>query len=406
MIHNLKAEGLNITEIGRRLGLDRKTVRKYLHAEINDPQARQRQCKPSKLDRYKNYLLERLKAYPQLCSTRLLREIQQRGYDGGYTILGDYLRSVRPLAEMNFEIRYETPPGRQAQVDFAMFQTHFKDPSEVLRRIWLFTMVLSHSRYLWGQFCENQNLHTVLRMHMRAFEAFGGVPREVLYDRMKTAVIGEDLHGEVVYNQTLSSLLHHYGAVPRACAAYRPQTKGKVERVFRYVRQSFFMGSSFCNLTHLNECFAQWLDEVANVRCHGSTRRHVDQAFAQEQAHLTPLPIVSFRALLALERKVNKDGMICFDGNQYSVPDGTRSRILEVQALPFEVRIVDAGQVIACHEIPDGKGNQVLDPSHRKARPLAVVLNDLQSSSHPAQRPLDFYDAVGRRLASTSPVLL
>ena len=153
MIHNLKAEGLNITEIGRRLGLDRKTVRKYLHAEINDPQARQRQCKPSKLDRYKNYLLERLKAYPQLnwnCSTRLLREIQQRGYDGGYTILGDYLRSVRPLAEMNFEIRYETPPGRQAQVDFAMFQTHFKDPPEVLRRIWLFTMVLSHSRYLWG----------------------------------------------------------------------------------------------------------------------------------------------------------------------------------------------------------------------------------------------------------------
>ena len=94
MIHNLKSEGLNVSEIARRLGLDRKTVRKYLRADTNDPHVRQRQCKPSKLDPYKIYLLERIKAYPQLCTTRLLREIQQRGYDGGYTILGDYLRTV------------------------------------------------------------------------------------------------------------------------------------------------------------------------------------------------------------------------------------------------------------------------------------------------------------------------
>ena len=404
MIHNFKAEGLNISEIARRLGLDRKTVRKYMRADGNDQSVRQRQGKSSKLDPYKTYLLERLKVYPQLCTTRLLREIRERGYDGGYTILGDYLRTVRPVAEVNFEIRYETPPGQQAQVDFAMFQTHFEDRPEVLRRIWLFTMVLGHSRRLWGHFCDNQNLHTVLRMHMRAFEAFWGAPQQLLYDRMKTAVIGEDPNGEVIYNQTLSSMLHHYGAVPCACPAYRPQTKGKVERVFRYVRQSFFTGSSFENLAHLNECFAKWQDEVANVRRHGTTQRYVNEAFAQEQAYLTPLPNVSFRALLALERKVNREGMICLDGNQYSVPDGTRSRIVEVQVLPFEVRICDNQQIIACHAIPDGKGHRVMDASHRKARPVAAALNDPQSSSRPAQRPLAFYDAVGRRLAFASPV--
>ncbi len=104
----------------------------------------------------------------------------------------DYLRDVRPAERTQFERRFETPPGKQAQVDFAEFQTVFTDEPGIARKVWLFSMVLGHSRWLWGRDCSSQNLQTVLRCHIKAFATLGGVPSEVLYDRMKTAVIGED----------------------------------------------------------------------------------------------------------------------------------------------------------------------------------------------------------------------
>ena len=156
-----------------------------------------------------------------------MREIRKLGFDGGYTIVSDYLRNVRPRPEAEFEVRFETPAGHQGQVDFATFAVRFEQAPDQLRRIYLFSMLLGHSRYLWGRFCDNQTLQTVLRMHLRAFDAFGGVPKQILYDRMKTAVIGEDATGEVIYNRSLVSLLEHYGAVPRACQPYPAKTNGK-----------------------------------------------------------------------------------------------------------------------------------------------------------------------------------
>ena len=229
MIHNFKAEGLNISEIARRLGLDRKTVRKYLRTDANDQSVRQRQGKSSKLDPYKTYLLERLKVYPQLCTTRLLREIREHAYDGGYAILGDYLRTVRPVAKVNFEIRYETPPGRQAQVDFAMFQTAFRRPTRGCCGAsgcspWCWVTVVACG----GSFATIKTCTPCRACICVPLKRSWATPQQLLYDRMKMASIGEDPNGEVIYNQTLSSMLHHYGVVPRACPAYRPQTKGKV----------------------------------------------------------------------------------------------------------------------------------------------------------------------------------
>ena len=116
-------------------------------------------------------------------------------------------------------------------MDFAHFQVEFLAEPGIRRRLYLFAMALGHSRYLWGRFCENQKLQTVLAMHIAGFEAFAGAPRQVLYDRMKTAVTGEDRDGRVIYNLTLQSLLQHYGAVPRACRPYRAKTKGRIERI-------------------------------------------------------------------------------------------------------------------------------------------------------------------------------
>jgi transposase len=144
---------------------------------------------------------------------------------------------VRPSVDTKFEVRFEAAPGEQAQADFAQFQVAFTDEPTTPRIVWLFPMVLGYSRLLWARFVMHQDLATVLRCHVAAFEAFGGAPREILYDRMKTAVTGEGDRDGIVYNRALIDLARHYGFYPKACQPYRAKTKGKVERPFRYIRE-------------------------------------------------------------------------------------------------------------------------------------------------------------------------
>ena len=326
-----------------------------------------------------------------------LREIRELGYEGAYTAVTDFLREVRPARHTPFERRFETPPGKQAQVDFAEFTVEFTDEPGVVRKVWLFSLVLGHSRWLWGRFVASQNLQSVLRCHIATFAALGGVPEEILYDRMKTAVIGEDEAGVVTYNAALVALLNHYGAVPRACQPYRAKTKGKVERPFRYIRQDFFLARTFRDIDDLNTQFEVWRTEVANPRVHATTRRVVDAAFADEQPSLKPLPAIPYSAVLTVERRVSKEGMISVGGNFYSVPDTTRRRTLEVQHHTEELRIFEDGQLIARHPVLEGKARRRIDPAHRKAPPRRPAP---PPSSQGLRRPLDFYDAVGRCLAA------
>ena len=158
----------------------------------------------------------------------------------------------------------------------------------------LFSLVLGFSRLIWARFVMHQDLQTVLRCHIAALEAIGGAPREILYDRMKTAVIGEDSDGLVVYNRSLLDLARNYGFQPKACRPYRAKTKGKVERPFRYIREDFFLGGSFRNLDDLSAQLRHWLDAVANPRVHATTQRVVNEAFAEEKLHLKPLPFAPF----------------------------------------------------------------------------------------------------------------
>ena len=149
---------------------------------------------------------------------------------------------------------------------------------------------------------------------MAAFEAIGGVPNEILYDRMKTAVIGE-AGASVVYNRALVDFARHYGFQPKACRPYRAKTKGKVERPYRYIREDFFLARSFRNLDDLNAQLLHWLDTVANPRMHATTQCIVNVPFAEEKCHLKPLPLLPFRSLLKLERRVSHEHMVSVGGN-------------------------------------------------------------------------------------------
>jgi transposase len=407
MILDLHRQGLSITAIARRTGRDPKTIRKYIERGLEPPAYGPRRVgRPNKLAPYLDYLRERITAYPDLSAVRLTREIRERGYAGAYTAVKRFVAAIRPERQPKpFEVRFETPAGYQAQVDFARFVTSFTDEPGLVRIVWLFSLVLGHSRYIFARFVMHQDLQTLLRCHMLAFDALGGVPIEILYDRMKTAVISEDDQGHIVYNRSLLALARHCGFQPKACRPYRAKTKGKVERPFSYIRQDFFLARSFRNLDDLNAQLRDWLDTVANVRLHGTTQRIVAEAFAAEQQELQALPAFPFDALLKLERRVSHDGLVSIGGNYYSVPDRTR-RVVEVHQLPDRLRILDEGRLVAVHPVLEGRRQYRIDPAHRlgaaaraprQATSEAVLVGRV--GEHVAQRSLAYYQAVGDRLA-------
>ena len=405
MILELHRQGLTVSAIARQLGLDRKTVRRYIERGLESPTYGPRPPRLKTTDAFLPYLCERIAAYPGLSAVRLWRELRERGYSGGYTAVKRVVREVRPEPAKPFEVRFETPPGEQAQVDLARFEVTFTDEPGVTRIVWLFSMVLGFSRLIWARFVVHQDLQTVLRCHIAALEAIGGVPREILYDRMKTAVIGEDADGLLIYNRGLVDLARHYGFQPRACRPYRAKTKGKVERPFRYIRQDFFLGGSFRNLDDLNAQLRHWLDMVANPRLHATTQRIVNEAFAEEKPALKPLPLAPYRTVLKLERRVSHEGTISVGGNLYSVPDTTRRRILDVHVFADEIRIFENDALVATHTPLEGRNQTRIDPTHRKVWTLSRRRRwsegDLIrcAGEHVARRSLDFYDAVGRHLA-------
>jgi transposase len=405
MILNLHRQGLTVSAIARQLGVDRK-VRRYIARGLEPPGYGPRERRKRLLDPFIRYLRERVTAYPGLTGRRLWRELRDQGYAGGYTAVTDKLREIRPGLPPAFEIRFETPPGEQAQVDLARFEVEFTDEPGAMRIVWLFSMVLGHSRLIWARFVVHQDLQTILRCHIAALEAIGGVPREILYDRMKTAVIGEDANGLVIYNRSLLDLARHYGFQPKACRPYRAKTKGKVERPFRYIREDFFLGATFCNLDDLNAQLRHWLDNVANPRVHATTQRVVNEAFAEEKPHLKPLPLAPYRAVLKLERRVSHEGMVSVAGNLYSVPDTTRRRILDVHVFADEIRILENGTMVAIHAPLEGRDQTRVDPAHRQASSSSrrrlregapVIIR--RAGDQVARRSLGFYEAVARRLA-------
>lgn len=405
MILELHRQGLSVTANARRTGRDPKTVRKYIERGVEVPAYGPRRIgRPCKIAPYMEFLRERIMAFPDLTASRLTREIREMGYMGAYTAVKRYLAAIRPEHDPKpYELRFETKAGVQAQVDFARFVVEFSDEPGMVRIVWLFSLVLGYSRFLFARYVLHQDLQTLLRCHCQAFEAIDGVPIEILYDRMKTAVIGEDDQGHIVYNSSLLALAKHYRFQRRACRPYRAKTKGKVERPFRYIREDFFLGRCFRNMEDLNAQLVAWLETVANARVHGTTQRVVAEAFAEEQGELQRLPEHRFNAVLKLERRVSHDGLVAVGGNYYSVPDRTR-RVVDVEQLPDLIRIIDRGIVVTEHPVLEGRRQYRIDRRHRTGRPQprgteVPTLMIGRIGDHVPLRSLAIYEAIGAGLA-------
>ena len=292
-IRILKRQGLSVREIARRTGLSRNTVKRYLKS-TEDPGYTARPSVPGKLDAHKVFLSERVAAaHPdRIPATVLLSELRQRGYTGGMSILREHLASSRPVATPDPGVRFETKPGRQMQVDWAVMRRS-ADPLSA------FVAVLGHSRMAYVRFVTDERLETLMACHEAAFTFFGGTPHEVLYDNMRTVVIGRDAYGPGKHRLQpgFRDFAHHHGFLPRLCRPYRAQTKGKVERFIRYLRQSFWvpldsrlrpLGVKVDAVT-ANIEVGKWLRDTANVRLHGTTERVPVELLAEELGNFLPL---------------------------------------------------------------------------------------------------------------------
>jgi transposase len=290
-IVSLHRQGLSIRAISARLGVSRNTVRAALRREGSP--ARQARELPSKLDPYRDYLLARLAEFPELSAAALAEEIRALGYAGGLSILKEFTFPYRQRRREPV-VRFETPPGRQAQADWSGLGRHLLGDAQ--RTPQLFVMVLGFSRALYAEAVWHADLESFLACHARAFAYFGGVPAEVLYDNAKVVVL-ERLADGPRYNPGLLDFAGLYGFAPRLCRPYRARTKGKVERSIGYLKDRFFVGRSFSDLEDLNCQLLGWLDAVANRRCHATTGEQPVARLAREG--LAPLPVTGWTVAAA-----------------------------------------------------------------------------------------------------------
>ncbi len=233
-IREMYEQGVSITEIAHRTGRDRKTVRKWIQSrQLPKPQKRKR---PSMLDPFKPFILAQMER-GVTNAERMLRDLRKRGFQGQIRIVRAFMEPYRPLVQGVATVRFETEPGKQAQVDWADFG-HIVTGG-VRRRLYCFIMVLAYSRAMYLEFTTSTNRGTFLRCHINAFRFFNGVPQEILYDNLKSVVLQRDDTGRPEFNPRFLDFASHYGFTPRACKPYRARTKGKVERPLAYVRSSF-----------------------------------------------------------------------------------------------------------------------------------------------------------------------
>lgn len=291
--------GLTKSAIARQLGISRRVLYYWLATgqldrDVDGTLPRRARPRLQQLDRFKPLIQERLATYPVLSAVRLFQECRAAGYLGGITQLRAYVAEVRPRPTVEPVVRFETAPGEQAQFDFAAV----KFPWGLH---WALLVVLGYSRLLYVELVPRQTALTVMLGLERAFQAFGGVPREILFDQMRSVIVADHRPGggRLLENPEFLRFAAHWGFRIRACRPYRARTKGKVERPVAYFRSSFLYGRTFLGDADAQDQCRRWTADIANQRVHGTTKAIPAVRFAEEeQATLLPLAPRPYRSLV------------------------------------------------------------------------------------------------------------
>ena len=363
MIQDKLKQGMYLKDIAAALGVHPKTVRRALQ---RGGAPRGRWPKRGRVLDAFTPQIDALLAAGVWNAVVVLREIQAQGYTGSYTTLKDYIRPKRALRASRATVRFETAPGRQAQLDWGEILTVI---AGVQTKAYFSAVTLGYARRLHAWAFDRLDAEHLYESVVRACSYFGGTTAELLIDNPKALVLQHRVGEAVVFNERFLDLCAHYGLRPRACRPYRARTKGKDERMVGYLKHHFFVRyRQFDSWAHLNQQLEAWLQGEADTRVHGTVKEVVIARFAREVPHLQPLPRLPFDTSYREVRSVAFDGYVEVRGNRYSVPDRLCGQRVAVRiTLDGQLTVFDAkDRVVAEHRLTPAHAGWVTAPAHHQ----------------------------------------
>lgn len=361
-IRNERKKGLSYTEIARKHHIDPRTAKKYAESD-SKPVYTLTAPKPSKLDPYKHLIDMWLEEAPY-SAVRIHEKLMEQGCDCKYTIVRQYVATRKADLNEKATVRFETMPGLQGQVDWGFFENYKVLENGEYKKLYCFLMILGYSRMRYIEFVTDMSTTTLIKCHINAFRYFGGYPEEILYDNMKQVVVKRLMkQSESELNKQFEDFAGFYGYKPVLCRPYRGQTKGKVERTVRYVRENFMVGIQYNSLADLNSQAHAWCNKV-NAKVHGTTNERPIDRLAEE--HLLPLKREYIIDKINL-RRVEKDCLISYAGNKYSVPAEYVGRDVTVIVLDHMLAAYFEGKQIALHKLSYSRNTLNVNKEHYKS---------------------------------------
>ncbi len=343
-IHNYsQQQGLKVPQIARELGLDPKTVAKWIKVKSFTP--RQSASRNSKLDPYKTQIVRWLESHAY-SATQIFQRLKEIGYAGGYSIVKDYVRVVRPARHPAF-LTLSFEPGECAQVDWGEYGS--VKVGSTRRRLSFFVMVLCDSRLMYVEFTVSQTMEHFLSCHQNAFQFFGGVPKKVMVDNLKSAVLRRQVGQAPVFNPRYLDFSNHYGFKMVACNVRKGNEKGRVENGVGYVKKNFLNGLDIPDFSAVNPAARTWLDTIANVRMHGETHEQPIDRFETEKKALQALPAQPYDVSVIHTVRASNRFRVTLDTNRYSVPAEYASTALTLKAYPDRMVVYHQDKLIAQH---------------------------------------------------------
>ena len=386
-IITLHTEGVGVRALSRRFAMGRNTIRRILRKNrarrdqgYDALEKKKPVLRKSKLAPYFPLIKDLIERYPRITGVRVHEELAAAGFDGGSTIVTDYLRKVRPRPKKDPVVRFETEPGKQGQMDWSAYTINFTRTGKM--QVLCFSYILGFSRRQYIDFTHDRKFFTLIRRHQDAFAHFNGVAQTCLYDNEKTVVLRWEA-GMPIYNPSFIAFITHYHCRPIACFPGRPETKGKIEAPFQYIEKNLLNGRKFRDMEDLRETARWWLSNRSDLHKHDTTGRPPLELFLeQEQAALRALPTNPYDTAEVVLRVCRVDGFLEHDTNLYSVPFEFVADILTLKATEREIFVYGPDlSLIAYHERkPLGAGVAVEDPEHRKSPKIRYGLEPVKEA--------------------------
>ncbi len=383
-IQDLKRQKYKKAKVAKKLRINRETVTKYWDMSPEEYDALTNKHRERKPDRFKSIIVGWLKDFPDMTAAQIYDWLKERSpseqLDFQKRSFQDYVNSIRkeydikkPETSRQYEASEERAPGEQGQVD--MGEISVLTPSGRHKKVYCFAMVLSHSRYKYVLWQETPfTTETFIRAHIKAFEYFGGRPKEIVYDQDKVLAVSEN-HGDIVYTAGFQNYLNEAKFIVYLCHGADPESKGPIENVVRFAKHGFAEHRTLIDIDSFNEECMAWLKRTANHDKHGTTQKRPDEVFALEKEYLIPVSEYNFVSVTneSISYPVRKDNIVLYKGNRYRVPVGTYHRGVRVYMMidddTDELSITDmvTGEIYAKHPLCHEKG-QLIGQSERSYR--------------------------------------